>query len=177
MSRTRYCWALLLLLCAVVEGRGQSNPYGLIAIKASDSPEGIEKKQTSSRLFILGPTNQYKLPVLRLTIADKPFMLGSLSLLESTIVKDPQSHTMETFKIPLVTNHFPQTAYAQLIDVPITNGPVTAMLAAIFDSPPGATVAIDVVDADNPGQSKSYIVPAPAIQELRRQYLVVKAAK
>ena len=170
-------WAAIVLLCAVVEVRGQANQYGLIAIKPNDSAEGMQRTTTTSRLFVLGPTNQYKTPILRLTITDKPFMVGRLSLFEGTIVKGTQDQTMQAFKIPLVTNRFPQTAYAQIIDVPITNGPVLEMLLAIFDSPPGATVAVDVVDSDYPNQSKSYIVPVTAIQELRRQYVAVKTAK
>ena len=47
----------------------------------------------------------------------------------------------------------------------------------MLNSPPTATVAVDVVDADDLTQSKSYIVPVLAVQELRRQYTRVKAAK
>jgi hypothetical protein len=167
--------AAIILCFGVVAVLGQSNPYGLIAIKANAGPEGMEKKPTTSRLFVLGPTNQYKLPVLRLVITDKPFMAGRLTLFEGTVVT--VSNEMRTFKIPLVTNRFPQTSYAQMVDVPITTGPVIDMLVAMLNSPPSATVAIDVVDADFPSQSKSYIVPLPAIQELRRQYIAVKTAK
>ena len=150
---------------------GQSGPYGLTAIKSSEGPERMEKKPTSSRLFILGPTNEYHMPVLRLAITDKPFMVGDLTLFEATIVTE--SNAMQTYKIPLVTNYFPHTEYSQIIDVPITNGPVTQMLAAMFNSPARATVAVDVVDGDHPDQSKSYIVPRPALDELRRQYLLL----
>jgi len=51
------------------------------------------------------------------------------------------------------------------------------MLVAVLNSAPTATVAVDVVNADDLSQSKSYIVPVLAIQELRRQYTLVKAAK
>jgi hypothetical protein len=173
--RMLHGWALIVLWCAVSAVLGQPAQYGLFAIKASAGPDGLEKKQTTTRLFILGPTNQYNLPVLRLAITDKPFMAGRLSLFEGSIII--ASKEVQAFKIPLVTNRFPQTAYAQIIDVPITTGPVIDMLVAIFNSPASATVAVDVVDADNPNQSKSYIVPAPAIQELRRQYIAVKRAK
>ena len=165
----------MILLFAVVEVLGQSSQYGLLAIKASDNAEGMEKKQTTSRLYIVGPTNDYKLPVLRLIITDKPFMVGRLSLFEGTIVS--ASNEMRAFKIPLTTNQLPQAKYAQMVDLPITNGPVTQMLAAMLNSPPSATIAVDVVDDDDPKQSKSYIVPRSAIDELRRQYLLVITKK
>jgi hypothetical protein len=167
--------ASILLFCAVAAALAQSSPYGLIAIKPTNGPEGIEQKPTTTRLFILGPTNQYNLPLLRLAMTDKPFMAGRLSLLEGSIVI--RSKETQAFRIPLVTNRFPQTAYAQIVDVPITPGPVTDMLVAIFNSPAGATVGIGVVDADSPSLSKSYIVPAPAIQDLKKQYIRVKTAK
>ena len=167
----------MVLLCTVGAALGQSNQLGLIAIKASNTAEGMEKKPTTSRLFILSQIQEDKLPVLRLIITDKPFMVGNLSAFEGTIVTDARSNSMQTFRIPLDTKSVRETAFAQMVDVPITNGPVTQMLAAMFNSPPGATVAVDVVDADNPAQSKSYIVPAAALLELRRQYLVARAAK
>ena len=173
--RMLYGWALIVLFSAVSAALGQQAQYGLIAIKAINGPEGIERKPTTSRLFILGPTNQYKLPLLRLTITDKPFMAGRLSLFECSIVIGAKE--VQAFRIPLVTNRFPQTAYAQIVDVPITSGPVTDMLVAVFNSSPEATVGVDVVDADSPNESKSYIVPVPAIQELKRQYIAVKRAK
>ena len=165
------------MLCALLPVRGQTNPYGLIAIKAGAAADAMDKKVTNSRLYILGPTNQYKTPVLRLVIADKPLMVGRLSFFEGTIMKDPQTQTMQTFKIALASNQCSRTAYAQMVDVPITNGPALAMLVAMLNSPPNATVAVDVVDEDDLTQSKSYIVPLLAVQELRRQYTRVKAAK
>jgi hypothetical protein len=160
-----------MVLLFAIQVPGQSNQYGLISIKAADNADGMDKEQTTSRLFIMGQTNEYRLPILRLIIADKPFMVGRLSLFEGTIIN--ASNQMKAFKIPLATNQLPQARYAQIIDVPITNGPVTHMLAAMFNSLPSDTVAVDVVDEDDPKQSKSYIVPRSAIDELRRQYLLV----
>jgi hypothetical protein len=169
------CRPAIILLGSVVAVLGQSNPFGLIAIKTTNSVEGIERMQTTSRLFILGPTNEYKLPILRLVITDKPFMAGRPSLFEAAVTKS--ADTVVEFKIPLTTNRFPQTAHAQMIDVPITNGPVIEMLVAMFNSPPGGTVVVDVVDADYPEKSKSYIVPVLALQELKQQYVAVKRSK
>jgi hypothetical protein len=171
------CWIAGILLCALLAARGQTNPYGLIAIKAGATADTIDKKETNSRLYILGPTNQHQSPILRLIIADKPLMVGRLSLFEGTIINDPQDQRMQAFKIPLATNQCSLTAYAQIIDVPITNGPARDLLVAMFNSAPNATVAVDVVNADNVSQSKSYIVPALAIQELRRQYSHIKPVK
>ena len=172
------CWIAGILLCALLTVRGQTNPYGLVAIKAGAAAGTMDKKETNSRLYILGPTNQYKTPILRLIIADKPLMVGRLSLFEGTIIKDPQGQqTMQTFKVPLATNQCSLTAYAQIIDVPITNGPARDLLVAVFNSAPSSTVAIDVVNADNLNQSKSYIVPGLAIEELKRQYAHIKPVK
>jgi hypothetical protein len=171
------CWIAGILLCALVSARGQSNPYGLIAIKAGTNADGFDKTPTNSRLYILGPTNQYKVPVLRLIVADKPLPAGKLSLFEGTVLKGLQDPHPQAFKIPLSPGQCSQTAYAQIVDVPITNGPALEMIVAMFNSPAGGTIAVDVANADDVSQSKSYIVPVLAVQELRRQYIQAKTGK
>jgi hypothetical protein len=176
--QTLRCGIAALLLGALLPVLGQNSPYGLIAIKEGASPDGFDRKLTNSRLFIVGPTNQYKAPVLRLIIADKPLVVGRLSLFEGTIIKDvTDAKTIQAFKVLLAADQCSQTAHAQVIDLPITNGPALDMVVAMFNSAPGSTVAIDVVNEDNRSQSKSYIVPRLAIQELRKQYILVKKAK
>ncbi len=152
-----------LMLWAASGVWAQTNSCGLLSATYNSRRGGIELKPTGSRLYVIGSTNSAKPPLLRLLIADRPFLSGRLGYLRCG------TNAMGDLacEVSLGTNRFPCTEYAQLVDVPLNTPPGRRLLNVII----GQTnrVWLQLGTADNGKDFKAYAVPVPAILELKRE--------
>lgn len=162
---------VILMLCAASGVRGQTNSCGLLSAKYDSRTGKIDFKPTGSRLYVIGSTNSAKPPVLRLLVADQPFLSEKWDCLRCG------TNAMGEFacEVSLGTNRFPRTEYAQLVDVPLNTPQGRGLLDVII----GQTnrVWLQIGSADNGGDFKAYVVPVPAILELKKEAKAAKGIK
>ncbi len=162
------CLLALLMLWPASSVWAQTNAYGLLLATYNSKRASINLKPTHSRLYVIGSTNQAKPPVLRLLIADRPFLSGGRDFLRCG------TNEMGDIacEVSLGTNHFPCTEYAQLVDVSLDTQPGRDLLSVMIAQT--NRVWLQIGSADNPKDFKAYLVPVAAVLELKRQARVVK---
>jgi hypothetical protein len=165
----RWCIAVVLLPPAV-NAWGQANPYGLWLGKYNPDTGNVNQQQTTSRLYVIAPTNN-STPILRLVVADKPFLTGTLDWIRCW------TNTYRAFvcEVSLGKNRFPTTDYAQLIDIPLNSRERKRFLESIID-PTTPARSIEVYGKEN-NQSRSYTLSPAAVTQLRKEYNQAQAAQ
>ncbi len=148
--------------------RGQTNACGLLSAQYNPRTGKIDFKPTGSRLFVIGSTNPARPPVLRLVIADQPYLSGGPDYLRC----GTNNLGALACEVSLGTNRFPTTEYAQLVDVPLNTAPGQELLNVIRHQT--NKVWLQVGGSDNGGDFKAYVVPIAAIRELDKEATLAK---